>query len=125
MEEKLAAIRPALDTLRELDGGQFLDKLAGAIHEATGAVRDMGKGAKISIALEFAALSKQNLTEPVITVEAEITTKLPKPEGHRAIFYIDAGGNPTTQQQRQRDLGLTVAGADTTTKTTEGNRNAA
>ncbi len=109
-------IRPALDTLRELDQGNFLDKLAIAIHDATSAVRDLNKGAKINITLDFAALTKANLTEPVITVESEIVTKLPKPEGHRALFYIDADGNPTTQQQRQRDLGLQIAGAPTTHK---------
>lgn len=71
----------------------------------------MGRPASIRMTLDFAALTKGNLTEPVITVETEITTKLPKPEGHRALFYIDGEGNPTTQQQRQRELGLTVAGA--------------
>lgn len=119
MDTKPVGVRPALDTLRELDNGQFLDKLAHAIHDATGAVRDLGRGAKITIALDFAPLTKQNLTEPVITVEAEITKKLPKPDGHQALFYIDEGGNPTTQQQRQRDLGLTVA-AGTTTNRSEG-----
>lgn len=113
--EKTTGVRPALDTLRELDNGLFLDKLAHAIHEATGAVNALNKPARITIALDFATLTKANLTEPVITVEAEIATKLPKPDGHRALFYIDEGGNPTTQQQRQRDLGLTVAGGATTT----------
>lgn len=114
-------IRPALDTLRELDQQQFLERLAVAIHEATTAVRDLGKPAKISITLDFAALSKQQLIEPVITVEAEIHTKLPKPEGNRALFYIDAAGNPTTQQQRQRGLDLQVAGRP---ETREGTNNA-
>lgn len=103
------AIRPALDTLRELDEGRFMDKLAVAIHDATSGVTALGKASKVTITLDFAPLSKQTLTEPVITVDAEITTKLPKPDGHKALFYVDGDGNPTTQQQRQRGLDLTVA----------------
>jgi hypothetical protein len=108
-------VRPALDTLRELDEGRFLDKLAVAIHDATSAVNALHKGAKIQITLELDMLSDR-VTEPVLTIEAEINTKLPKPDGHRAIFYIDGDGNPTTQQQRQRDLGLKVAERTETTK---------
>ena len=103
------SVRPALETLSVLDEGRFMDKLAVAIHDATSGVTALGKASKVTIVLDFAPLSKQNLTEPVITVEAEITTKLPKPDGHRSLFYVDGDGNPTTQQQRQRDLGLKVA----------------
>jgi hypothetical protein len=106
------AIRPALDTLRELDQGRFLDKLAVAIHDAVSGVSVLGKPAKVNIAIEFAPLSKQGLSEPVITAEVELVTKLPKPDAPKAIFYIDGDGNPTTQQQRQRDLGLQVADGD-------------
>jgi len=115
-----SAIRPALDTLRELDEGRFLDKLAVAIHDAVSGVTALGKAAKVNITLEFAPLSKQNMAEPVITAEAEITTKLPKPDGHRALFYVDGDGNPTTQQQRQRDLGLSVAGRTDTINEAKG-----
>lgn len=105
----MSNIRPALDTLRELDEGRFMDKLAVAIHDATSAVTALGKPAKIQVTLELDMLSDKKMVEPVMTVEAEIATKLPKPDGHRAIFYVDGDGNPTTQQQRQRDLGLRVA----------------
>lgn len=105
----MSNIRPALDTLRELDEGRFMDKLAVAIHDATSAVTAFGKPAKIQVTLELDMLSDKKMVEPVMTVEAEIVTKLPKPDGHRAIFYVDGDGNPTTQQQRQRDLGLKVA----------------
>ena len=107
-----SAIRPALDTLRELDEGRFLDKLAVAIHDATSGVTALSKPSKVTIVLDFAPLTKQNLAEPVITVEAEITTKLPKPDANRALFYVDGDGNPTTHQQRQRGLDLSVASRD-------------
>lgn len=108
----MSAIRPALETLRILDNEQFMDKLAVAIHDATCAVQVLGKTAKISIEIVVSPLSKQNLTEPVITIEADINTKLPKPDASRAMFYIDGEGNPTTNQQRQRDLGLSIAGGE-------------
>lgn len=106
------AIRPALDTLKELDQRRFLDNLAVHIHDATDAVRAHGKPAKITITLEVAPLSKQGMVEPVVTIESEIISKLPKPEAPKALFFIDEHGNPTTQQQRQRGLGLTIAGRD-------------
>lgn len=106
----MESIRPALDTLRELDEGNFMDKLAVSIHDATSAVQHLGKKATITVTLEIAPLSKQTLAAPVITMEAEIVSKLPKPDGNKALFYIDGDGNPTTQQQRQRGLDLQVAG---------------
>jgi hypothetical protein len=83
-ESSPSAIRPALDTLRELDDGRFLDKLAVQIHDAVSAVTVLGKAARVSIAIDIAPLTKQGLSEPVITMETEITTKLPKPEAPRA-----------------------------------------
>lgn len=103
-------IRPALETLRELDEARFMDKLAVAIHDAVSDVQHLGKKSTVVITLEFAPLSKAGMTEPVITAEADISAKRPKPDGHKALFFVDADGNPTTQQQRQRDLGFTVAG---------------
>jgi hypothetical protein len=105
---EVTAIRPAMEILRELDEGRFLDKLALAFHEATDGVRALGKTAKISIAIDIAPFKAQ-LVEPVITMEVEITTKLPRPDASRALFYIDVNGNPVTQQQRQRGLDLQVA----------------
>lgn len=108
----MSAIKPALDTLRELDEGRFLDKLAVAIHDATAAVTVLGKPAKVIVAIDIAPLTKQGLTEPVITMESEVSTKLPKPDAPRSIFFVDVDGNPTTKQQRQRDLSLSIAGGE-------------
>lgn len=105
-------IRPALETLAELDQGRFLDKLAVHIHDAVSAVTMFGRPGKIVITLDVATLGQKNLTEPVITIEADIASKLPKPEAPKALFFVDLDGNPTTKQQRQRDLGLSVAGGE-------------
>lgn len=104
------AIRPALETLRELDSGMLLDKLAIAIHDATNAVQYLGKKATITLTIEVAQLSNKGIKEPVICMEGEVSSKLPKPDTEKTIFYIDNDGNPTTQRQvRQPELGLSVA----------------
>ena len=45
----------------------------------------------------------------MVGIEAEIVTKLPKPDAARSPFYIDGDGNLTTTSQRQPALGLSVA----------------
>lgn len=105
----MSNIRPALETLRELDEGKLLDKLALAIHDATNAAVHMNKPAKIVMTLDVRMLTSTHLAEPAITIEAVVDTKLPKRDPYQSLFFIDADGNPTTRQTRQRDLGLSVA----------------
>ena len=105
-------VRPALETLRELDQGNLLDKLALAIHEATGAALHFEKPARITLTLDVKLLTQKHLSEPAITVEATVETKLPKREPYQALFFIDENGNPTVTQTRQRDLGLSVASSN-------------
>jgi len=105
-------IRPALETLSELDEGRFMDKLAIAIHDAVSATTVLNKSSKVVVTIELDMLSKPGMVEPVITMESDITTKLPKPDAPKALFFIDGDGNPTTKQQRQRQLGLSVAGGE-------------
>lgn len=105
------AIRPALETLSELDEGRFMDKLAVKIHDAVSAVTAFGKPATIKVEITIDTL-KKNIVEPVITMEADISSKLPKPESPKALFFVDSDGNPTTKQQRQGGLDLKIAGRD-------------
>lgn len=113
-------IRPALDTLRELDEGRFLDKLAVAIHDAVSASTVLNKPSKVVVTLEIDMLSKPGMVEPVITMESDVTTKLPKPDAPKALFFVDNDGNPTTKQQRQGDLGLKIAGAADSSSANQG-----
>jgi hypothetical protein len=105
------SIRPAIEVLRELDGKNFLDKLALSLHTAAGDVIALGKPAKIIITLTIDQFSSKGMIEPVLTVEADINEKFPKPDPNLALFYADADGNMTVNQQRQRDLGLSIADA--------------
>lgn len=104
-----AAIRPALETLRELPG--VMDKLAVAIHDAMDAVKTHQKPAKVilTVVIEpWTDKSAKLIDEPVM-ISGDIDTKLPKHEAPKALFYADDDGNPTRQQKRQTDLGLTIA----------------
>lgn len=106
------AIRPALETLRELPG--VLDQVAIGIHNAMAAVREHQKPAKIVLTITidpWKDKSTKLIDEPVL-IAGEVETKLPKHEPPKALFYSDDDGNPTRQQKRQPDLGLSIAGAD-------------
>ncbi len=105
-------IKPAQVTLNALRDGQVMNELAAAIHEATCAVRDHNKPAEITLVVRLKPLKgvSTHLMEAPIVAEAEITTKLPKPELPTTLFYIDGDGNPTQQApERQQGLGLSVA----------------
>lgn len=102
-------IKPAQATLNALRDGQAMNELAQAIHDATCAVRDFNKPAKVTLTIEFAPLKggTVGLLELPIIATAEIATKLPKPEADQTIFYVDKDGNPTRNApEREPDLGL-------------------
>lgn len=105
-------IRPALQTLAALEDGLFMDKLAVHIHDAVNAVTTFNKKATITVEISFAPLTK-HMAEPVVTATGEISSKLPQPDPHQTMFFVDADGNPTTTQQRQGGLNFTVATGST------------
>lgn len=109
MKPATTSIRPALETLRELDDRMFLDRLALQIHDATDAVRAMGRPAKLTITLDIKPLKNQRVVEPIITITAEIAAKLPQPEPMESIFYIDENGNPTKHQPKEKQPSLGIA----------------
>lgn len=106
------SIRPSIEVLRELDGKLFLEKLALSLHNATADVVALGKPAKIIVTLTLEQFSSKGMAEPVITIQAEINERFPKPDPNVAIFYIDIDGNPVVTQQRQRGLDLSIAVPD-------------
>lgn len=109
------AIRPAIDTLRELREGQVLDELSIHLHDAVSAVQALGKPAEVSITIKIKPFSKTRVMNPALAFEAEVTSKLPKPDREGDIFFVDDNGNPTRNQVRQPELsGLKIAGANDT-----------
>jgi len=109
------AIRPGIDTLRELRDGQVLDEFSMHLHDAVSAVQALGKPAEVSITIKVKPFSKTRVMNPALAFEAEVTSKLPKPDREGDIFFVDDNGNPTRNQTRQSDLtGLKIAGDDDT-----------
>lgn len=105
-------ILPAQVTLNALRDGHVMNELAQAIHEATCAVRDMGKSAEVHLSITFQPIKgvEQGLREAPISLISEVSIKLPKPPQPTTLFYVDVEGNPTRNPaQRQPELGLSVA----------------
>lgn len=108
----MSQIKPAQITLNALREGQVMNELAQAIHDATCAVRDMGKAADVTLSISFQPIKgvAQGLADSPIGVVAEVNTKLPKPALPSTLFYIDESGNPTRQPNHpQPDLNLSIA----------------
>lgn len=105
----MPAIRPALDTLRELRAGEVMDELAVHIHRALAAVSEHGKPAEIALTIKVKPLGTKGVSDAVEFV-AEVSSKLPRAEPPSTLFFVDASGNPSRRQDRQSDLpGLSIA----------------
>jgi hypothetical protein len=103
-------IKPAQATLNELRDGQVMIELATAIHEATAATLEFGKEARVTLTITLKPLTEKNLSEPVISAIAEVTTKLPKAEPASTLFFVDQDSNPSRSPTRQTELtGLAIA----------------
>jgi hypothetical protein len=99
--------RNALEILDEVRKGGATRELSAVIHEAIQAVKMHGKAAKVTIELTIAPMSKgaENLVEAPIVISDEITSKLPKPEPEKTLFYVDTEGN-ATRKPGERQTGL-------------------
>ena len=102
------AIRPAMDTLRELRGGQTLDELAVKIHDAVSAVEALSKPATVTLSIQISPFGTKGVAG-AYSVTAEVAAKMPKPDPEVTLLFTDADGNLTPHQTRQRDLELSVA----------------
>ena len=106
----MTQIRSAQATLSELEGGQIMNQLAQAFHDAADAVKVYNKPAKITLTIEVAPFKGlgQNLMEHPIGMTAEVVCKLPKPETPATLFFVDEQGpsrNPTTRQSTLTGIG--------------------
>lgn len=108
-------IRPAIDTLRELNGGRLLDDLAVHLVAACNAVRDPHKGAEVNVSIKikpYSAKGTKLIEQPIFFV-ADVTSKLPQPEKEGRVFFLDQHGNPLSNPpRREAQLDLHVASKD-------------
>lgn len=102
------AIRPALDTLRELPENT-LDKFAMEIRNTMDAVLALGRKGKVTLTIDIEPMSKDRLIDAPLAFRAEVKSKAPQPQAEATIFFTDEHGNPTRQPKpRQPDLGLSA-----------------
>lgn len=104
----MSELRPALEVLRELDNGNLLDKIALALHDASQTTTALGKGSSVTVTFSLGLLTQKNLSEPVISMSAVVDSKLPKPDPHQSLFFIDEDGAFSKKPTRQAETGLTI-----------------
>lgn len=95
-------IRSAQSILIEIRRGALMEELSAALHEAACAVKDYGKAATVSVQITIKPQTK-NMADPIVAVEAEVSTKLPKPDVEATIFGLDEDTNLTRNLSRQQD----------------------
>ena len=97
------SIRPITDTLRQLQGGQFLDECSEQLAALVRGVDETGKAGKLTITL---ALKKSS---GAIEIAAAVTNKTPEPRPDTDLLWPTVEGNLTVDNPNQRKLDLKVA----------------
>ena len=99
------ARKPLFETLKLLQGGQFLETAGDMLAEAVRMVDETGKAGKLTITLD---LKKQN---GAIAVGAKVTNKVPELPSDADLLWPTAEGNLSQQNPNQRSLDLQVVEA--------------
>lgn len=103
-------VRPAQAILIEMNNGNVMVALADHIHDAIAAVKQFGKPAVITLDITVSTMKDQhNLVNPPVVMAGEVSSKLPKAPPPLTLFFVDEDGNPTRNQTREPELGLTMA----------------
>jgi len=101
--EPMSVIRPALELLSRLQGGQVMDRLAVEINRVVNGVRfsEAGKGGKVILTLSIAPI-KQHAN--AVSVQAVIAGKAPEDPPDSDLLFYDDDGNLHTRNPKQRDI---------------------
>lgn len=92
-----------LDVLSQIRGGAALTDAARDLRELVQAVRETGKGGKLSFTI---TVEPDKADETVVTLQPDVILKLPKKARASGIFYMDQHGNLTREDPRQIELEL-------------------
>lgn len=102
------------DVLSQIRGGSALYEAGQALQECVQATRDTGKPSKLTFSV---TIEPDKTDETVVTLQPDITVKLPKKPKAKGIFFMDKNGRLTREDPRQIELelerkaGLEKAGA--------------
>ncbi|MCK1459143.1 hypothetical protein IVB34_12685 [Bradyrhizobium sp. 2] len=90
-----------LDVLSQIRGGAALTDAAKDLQELVQAVRDTGKSGKLTFSI---TVEPDKADETVVTLQPDVTLKLPKKARAKGIFYMDRHGTLTREDPRQLEL---------------------
>jgi hypothetical protein len=107
--EKSVAVRPFVDTLREVRGGQCLDELSVKLNDLVAAVRQTGKSGEIGLRLKVSPAGSGAVL--VVQVDDAITLKLPELSKQSTLFFPTEDNNLQRTDPRQRSMELEAVGA--------------
>lgn len=92
-----------LDVLSQIRGGAALSDAAKDLQELVQAVRETGKPGKLTFSI---TVEPDKADEGVVTLQPDVTLKLPKRPRAKGIFYMDQHGNLTREDPRQLEMEL-------------------
>ncbi|ARF62860.1 hypothetical protein B1H20_16790 [Streptomyces violaceoruber] len=98
-EETEQVVRPFAAFLQEQSGGQLHDELSTRLHELIEAVRETGKAGAIALKIDVKPIAGTD--GRTVTVTDTVTSKVPKTERPKSIFFVDDTGNLSRTDPRQ------------------------
>ena len=104
---------PFFHTLRELRAGMTLEDLSGEMAKVVQAVRETGKKGSLTLTLTVKPPRKGGAV--YLTVEDEITAKVPTLDHSDTVFFFGPNGALTRSDPSQQDLPLRSINVDQST----------
>src|SRR3972149_302768 len=102
--EKTVAVRPIVDTLREIRQGNCLDELSVHLNDLVAAVRNTGKAGDVTLKLKISPAGSGKVE--AIQVDDTITLRMPELPKPSTLFFTTEDNNLQRQDPRQREMGL-------------------
>lgn len=94
------------ETLRELRGGATIEELGDKLAEVVKAVRETGASGEVKLTLKVKPPKRRAGTAQYLTIEDEVTFKMPQPDRGDTVFFPLADGSLSRQDPNQLELGL-------------------
>jgi hypothetical protein len=109
----MTAIRSAQETLCALNNGATMNEIAQALFDASQAVKDRNKPAKVKLEITLSPVREDRLKDHPIVMTAKVTTKLPE-DLPATLYFVDEKG-PTTQSAPRQTSFAGIGAVDTET----------
>lgn len=95
------SIRPITDTLRQLDGGAFLDKASDEMAKLVKNVDETGKGGTLTIKIDV-----KRASAGAMAITPHVTAKIPEPKPDATLLWATVEGNLSVDNPNQQKLDL-------------------